>query len=143
MRGGLKKRSIILGAMGAALAVVGLIIGVYSYHWSALHDWIDEDRGVLAPYATMLVADGDDRFDPDNPMDTVLADAVSKNRLVVEISRSEYHYDLIGKTAWVKVYMVTRKPGEEKVQVPIKLLVEMVRTNGGWTLKEQRELALP
>ncbi len=119
--------------------------GLLYWNGRSLNDWIHEDTGNLQPYPSILV-DQSKTVSSDNKRDGDLAKALSDGRLVVKMTRSEYRKKTLSlnNEQWVKIHLVTSKPGEPSTQIQIKLLVLIYKDDSGdWRIKSQRELALP
>ncbi len=132
-------------ASWCAAALLLLLIGfavVYTKRSAALDQWIENDAGELSPYANRLVVDGELAGDLP-PRDRAVAEAIREGRLVVEISRSEYRENLLGNSAWTKVYLVTSKPGDREVRIEIKLLAKLKKNGGNWEVEDMKQLTLP
>lgn len=137
-----RARQALVYTAGTILFLAILAIAVYAFRFAAITNWIEEDAGVLRPYQIHLVGK-DASAPPVAERDKALVEGLSEERLVVELSRSDYRNNLFGNKTWTKVHLVTAKPGDNTVNIQIKLLVILVHDEGQWKVDEVRELALP
>lgn len=136
-----KKHFLVISSIGLALLLLALGIAVY-LQASSFTRWIEQDAGSLMPYPTVLYPER-----PEIPetaeIDAALAGQLAEGRLVVSMSRSEYYRLQLPPGHWVKVHLITSKPGEEQTRIQIKLLAKMVREQGEWQIARVEELAMP
>jgi len=136
-----KRGLAITGAGIAALAVA--VVAVLAYDSWALNQWASEDATHLRPYPEILLQEGAPDRLPLRPLDRPLVAHLAKDRLVVQLSRSDYRHNLLRTEAWVKVHLVTRNPAATESTVPIKLLVRLEQEDQRWSVDSVREIALP
>ncbi len=135
-------RFVLLAVGVAAGLVVGGIAGVYTWQNNAFRDWVAEGSEGLEPYP-VAVYTGDGTMQHGDPRDRLLVEELGRDRLLVEMTRSDYREDFWGEGSWVKVHMATEALNEDRSPVPIKLLVRIEPGEDGLRLVQQRELALP
>ena len=139
-----RKRNILFLAGGIVLLVVVMVVAFIAMRMAAMNQWLEEDSEGLKPFDTVLVQDSERMAIGElSEIDHALVEELSEDRLVADMTRSDYRYGLFGKDAYVKVHMVTLKPGDESVRIQIKLLIELEKSDGDWAVSEVEELALP
>lgn len=126
------------------IAAVGALAALMIARINAFNNWVAADTGLLQPYGTVLIRDGeivDGNPDPE-PLDPVVISESIRGRHVVELTRSHYWYGLFGNEAWVKTLLVTERPGLDEATIQIKLLNHLRHTRGTWEMSVE-ELTLP
>jgi hypothetical protein len=130
----------VLGIGAGVLLGIGVAFGLWSSY--RFQQWVEIDSRNLEPFPHILVADGVAAAGLSDPLDPILIEKTTRDRLVVEFTRSDYRRGLLGNEAWVKTHLVTRKPGDDTNTIQIKLLHRLEKKNGEWRMTVE-ELALP
>lgn len=139
------KRRVLYAAAGIPVLGVAVLLAAYHWHSHSLNNWIAEGLHELEPYPHVLIRGGECPADGyENPKDAVLVRHAAEGREVVELTRSEFHRGFFGRGRWVKVLLVTARPGEEESVLRLKLLHQLGRSSSGeWEVRSVEELALP
>lgn len=137
-----RSRFVLLAVGVAAGLLAGGAAGVYTWQHNAFLDWVAEGSAGLEPYPVAVYTE-DGTTKPGDPRDALLVEELGRDRLLVEMTRSDYREDFWGDGCWVKVHMATEALNEDRSPVPIKLLVRIEPGEDGLRLVQQRELALP
>lgn len=122
------------------MLAIAVAVGLWISY--GFQQWVETDSRNLEPFPHVLVANGVVVNSQTDPLDPILIEKTTRDRLVVEFTRSDYRRALLGNEAWVKTHLVTRKPGDEASTIQIKLLHRLEKKNGEWRMTVE-ELALP
>lgn len=140
-----RKRKIIYLIVGAIL----LISAVIAYRFIQFNLWISSDAGLLQPYPRVLVKDEEVVAGQETPetqkaerIDNALVKALARDRIVLNLSRSEIRYNPLGSRAYVKIFLKTALPKDRSRNTSIKFLATLQRTNGDWKLEATQDLSI-
>ncbi|MFH0793616.1 MAG: hypothetical protein V2A74_06240 [bacterium] len=137
----LKKPTIWVLLIVAALVASGA--SLFSY--LRFHSWITADIHSLESYPTLLIRSGErvphpQLSDQIAAIDEALIGDIIFDRIVVDMSRSEIRFSLLGDTAYAKVVLKTAVPKEEERVRRAKFLTTVSRENGRWRVKSKENI---
>ncbi len=135
----------LLAVAGVVLAGLLALAGGYVLHARSLTQWVRADIDELEPLPHVLVEHGEPHLEAlQNPKDRALLNHTVMGRDVIELTRSEFRSGFLGRGRWVKVVLVTARPGDQDVELRLKLLHRLERDPRGlWHVVRVEELALP
>ena len=139
------RKRLLYTAGGLPLLAGVVLLAAYLFYSRSLASWIEEGLQDLEPYPHVLMRDGECSHDvQENPKDRALVRHTAEGREVVEMTRSEFRRAFLSQRRWVKVMLVTARPGGEESALRLKLLHQLERKQGEeWEVRSVEELALP
>ena len=130
----------------AALLAAGAF---WAYSYFSLSLWIDDDAGILQPYPRALIVDEQPLRQkdpaPDEPtrqIEEALVNSNAKDRIVLNLSRSEIRYNYSKKKAYVKVYLRTAFPSDRTKTASIKILNTLIRNKDSWKVLTTQDISI-
>ncbi|MCD6385210.1 hypothetical protein J7M23_05470 [Candidatus Sumerlaeota bacterium] len=127
-------------ALFLSIIITGVVI-FWGYYFISLNIWINQTNPELEEYPYRLIAERK-IVSRTPPVDTdvatierVLIEEITKDRIVVNLSRSEIRFSPFRHKAYVKVYLETAVP-EKSIdkRVKVKLLEILQRKHNHWYL---------
>jgi len=118
----------------------GIIILSLYYHFS-LNFWIHDVNPELEHYSHKLISNGTFVRVPEKKnkqiarIDRILVNEMTKDRIVINLSRSEIRFSPLGRKCYAKVYLETAVPDNiDEKRVRVKFLAIFKRRDGQWRL---------
>jgi len=119
------------------------------YRFINLNLWITRDAGILQPYTRVLIKDEFNVFESDPSPDPrvqlvekALVKANAKDRIVLNLSRSNIRYNLLRNKAYVKVYLQTAIPRDRTKTTRIKFLNVLMKKGVLWRVQKTQDISI-
>ena len=135
------------GLIPFALLLGGAAFLIYNY--LSLNLWIGDDAGQLQPYPRVLIRDEQPLYRnhpvPDAQtrlIEEALVEANARDRIVLNLSRSEIQFNLFHTKAYVKVYLRTAIPRDRQKTTGIKTLNILVKKDDSWRVQTTQDISI-
>ncbi|MCX7765251.1 MAG: hypothetical protein N2246_00885 [Candidatus Sumerlaeia bacterium] len=137
-----KKRGLLFYLLVPGAFILGCILIGVIYHVVTLNLWIHQTPAELEAYPFQLIVERQRAGQSEQSQNSTIADIeevlvqqLTQDRIVINLSRSEIKFGLLGRKAYVKVYMETAVPEKpEEKRVRVKLLEVLRFHRGRWQL---------
>lgn len=131
-------------------AVIVIGFGIFwGYFFISLNIWISQTEPELEEYPTKLISERkivrsiSSKNTDVSAIEQVLIEEISKDRIVMNLSRSEIRFSPFRKKAYVKVYLETAVPEKNtEKRVKVKLLETLHRRGNKWYLVRTSNLLI-
>lgn len=147
MRNARKKKR--LWALLIPFAILLSAGALWTYSYLSLNLWISDDAGILHPYSRTLIVDEQPAWiknpAPDEPtrqIEEALVLSNAKDRIVLNLSRSEIRYNFSKKKAYVKVYLRTAFPSDRAKTASIKILNTLIWIKDHWKVQTTQDISI-
>ena len=121
----------------------------WAYCYLSLNLWISDDAGLLQPYPRTLIVDEQSAYlknpAPDEAtrqIEEAIVQANAKDRIVLNLSRSEIRYNFSKKKAYVKVYLRTAFPSDRTKTASIKILNTLIWKRNQWKVQTTQDISI-
>jgi len=119
------------------------------YNYLNFNLWVGEDAGQLQPYPRVLIED-EQSLHLKNPASDqtvqLIEDAIimanAKDRIVLNLSRSDIRFGLFGNKAYVKVFLRTAIPKDRARATSIKTLNILVKRKDKWRVQTTQDISI-
>ena len=133
----------------AVFAIVFLVAAAILYYFVSLNLWINSDAGMLQPYQRVLMREELDltRMDPSGDSQTrliekALIEANAKDRIVLNLSRSDIRLNPLRTRAYVKIFLRTAIPRDRSKTTSIKSLNVLVKKDNLWRVQSTQDISI-
>jgi len=119
------------------------------YNYLNFNLWVGEDAGQLQPYPRVLI-ENEQPLHLKNPASDrtvrMIEDAIvmanAKDRIVLNLSRSDIRFSLFGNKAYVKVFLRTAIPKDRARATSIKTLNILVKWKDRWRVQTTQDISI-
>ncbi len=119
------------------------------YRYIVLNQWIASDSGQLTAYRRVLIKDELPLFESDPSPDSrtqmierAIVRASARDRIVLNLSRSQIRHNLFHTKAYVKVFLKTAIPKDRSKSTSIKFLNVLVKKGDTWRVQTTQDLSI-
>lgn len=137
-----KRRGLLFYLLVLGAFISGCVVSIVIYHAVTLNLWIHQTPAELEAYPFQLIVERQRTIPGESSknatisaIEELLVQHLTQDRIVINLSRSEIKFGLLGRKAYVKVYMETAVPEKpEAKRVRVKLLEVLRYHRGRWQL---------
>lgn len=135
--------------IAAGIVIILIIVGFFIFRYVSMNLWIANDADQLKPYPRTLVENGKNLLKNEKPaserihsIEQALIISNAKDRIVINLSRSEIRFNLLGNKAYVKIFLKTAIPGDRNKTTSIKFLNILRKTRSSWKVQTAQDLSI-
>jgi hypothetical protein len=122
---------------------------LFFYPYVSINLWISRDSGVLRPYQRLLIDNEKSIYEYDSSPDTrtrlienAIAESNAKDRIVLNLSRSDIRFSFFHRKAYVKIFLKTAIPDDRTKTTSIKVLNVLVKRGNIWKVLSMQDLSI-
>jgi hypothetical protein len=131
------------------LGLLILLTAFIIYRFVIFNLWITSDAGVLQPYPRVLIqnegriANSVPVSDKDVALiEEAIINANSKDRIVLNLSRSDIRFNFFKTRSYVKVFLQTAIPNDRSKTTSIKFLNILSKKSDGWRVHTTQDISI-
>lgn len=131
------------------LGILLLLAAIIIYRFIVFNLWITSDAGALQPYPRVLIENEIKISNTEPPsnkdialIEEAIINANSKDRIVLNLSRSDIRFNLFKTKSCVKVFLQTSIPNDRSKTTSIKFLNILAKRGSGWRVHTTQDISI-